>query len=30
MLDEIRFRPATRTDGTPVRDTTSIVAEAKL
>ena len=30
MLQEIRFRPATRSDGTPVRDTTSIVAEAKL
>lgn len=30
MLQEIRFRPATRADGTPVRDTTSIVAEAKL
>jgi protein TonB len=30
MLEEIRFRPAVRADGTPVRDTTSIVAEAKL
>ena len=30
MLQEIRFRPATRADGTPVRDTTTIVAEAKL
>ncbi len=30
MLQEIRFRPATRSDGTPVRDTTTIVAEAKL
>lgn len=30
MLDEIRFRPAVRADGTPVRDTTSITAEAKL
>ena len=30
MLAEIRFRPATKPDGTPVRDTTSIVAEARL
>ena len=30
MLAEIRFRPAVRADGTPVRDTTSIVAEARL
>ncbi len=30
MLEEIRFRPAVRADGTPVRDTTSIIAEARL
>lgn len=30
MLEEIRFRPAVRADGTPVRDTTSITAEARL
>lgn len=28
MLAEVRFRPATRADGTPVRDTTWITAEA--
>jgi hypothetical protein len=28
MLAEVRFRPAVRQDGTPVRDTVSIVAEA--
>jgi protein TonB len=28
MLGEIRFRPATRADGTPVRDTTLWIAEA--
>ena len=28
MLAEVRFRPAVRPDGTPVRDTVSIVAEA--
>ncbi len=28
MLLEFRFRPAVRADGTPVRDTTSIIAEA--
>jgi protein TonB len=28
MLAEVRFRPATRADGTPVRDTTYITAEA--
>ena len=28
MLAEVRFRPATRLDGTPVRDTVSITAEA--
>ena len=30
MLQEIRFRPATRQDGTPVRDTATVIAEAKL
>lgn len=30
MLEEIRFRPAVRADGTPVRDTASVVAEARL
>lgn len=30
MLDEVRFRPAVRADGTPVKDTTSIVASAPL
>jgi protein TonB len=30
MLDEIRFRPAVRADGTPVRDTAQVVAEARL
>lgn len=30
MLAEIRFRPAVRADGTPVLDTTSITAEARL
>jgi protein TonB len=28
MLAEVRFRPAVRQDGTPVRDTVSLVAEA--
>jgi hypothetical protein len=28
MLSEVRFRPATRADGTPVRDTATITAEA--
>jgi hypothetical protein len=28
MLAEVRFRPATRADGTPVRDTAVITAEA--
>jgi hypothetical protein len=28
MLAEVRFRPATRADGTPVRDTTGIILEA--
>ena len=28
MLSEVRFRPATRADGTPVRDTAFITAEA--
>lgn len=28
MLNEVRFRPATRADGTPVRDTAYITAEA--
>ncbi len=28
MLSEVRFRPAVRADGTPIRDTVSIVAEA--
>lgn len=28
MLAEVRFRPATRADGTPVRDTATITAEA--
>jgi protein TonB len=28
MLSEVRFRPAVRSDGTPVRDTVSLVAEA--
>jgi hypothetical protein len=28
MLSEIRFRPAVRRDGTPVRDTALIAAEA--
>ena len=28
MLAEVRFRPAVRPDGTPVRDTVSITAEA--
>ncbi|MCC7195623.1 MAG: hypothetical protein IT356_08725 [Gemmatimonadaceae bacterium] len=28
MLDEVRFRPAVRADGTPVKDTTSITASA--
>lgn len=28
MLGEVRFRPATRSDGTPVRDTATITAEA--
>ena len=30
MLAEMRFRPAVRTDGTPVRDTVSVTAEAPL
>jgi len=30
MLEEIRFRPAVRADGTPVRDTTTVTAEARL
>jgi mevalonate pyrophosphate decarboxylase len=30
MLDEVRFRPAVRADGTPVKDTTSITASAPL
>lgn len=30
MLAEVRFRPAVRGDGTPVKDTTSIVASAPL
>lgn len=29
MLEEFRFRPAVRADGTPVRDTTTITAEAR-
>lgn len=29
MLAEIRFRPAVRADGTPVKDTTSVTAEAR-
>lgn len=28
MLEEIRFRPATRRDGTPMRDTAVVIAEA--
>ena len=28
MLAEVRFRPAVRPDGTPVRDTVQITAEA--
>jgi len=28
MLAEVRFKPAVRPDGTPVRDTVSITAEA--
>jgi protein TonB len=28
MLQEVRFRPAVRADGTPVKDTTSIIASA--
>jgi hypothetical protein len=28
MLSEVRFRPAVKQDGTPVRDTVSITAEA--
>lgn len=30
MLEEVRFRPAVRADGTPVKDTTSITASAPL
>lgn len=30
MLGEMRFRPAVRADGTPVRDTVSVTAEAPL
>lgn len=30
MLAEIRFRPAVRADGTPVRDTVPVIAEAPL
>ena len=30
MLGEMRFRPAVRSDGTPVRDTVSVTAEAPL
>jgi protein TonB len=30
MLEEIRFRPAVRADGTPVRDTAQVIAEARL
>lgn len=30
MLQEVRFRPAVRADGTPVKDTTSITASAPL
>lgn len=30
MLAEIRFRPAVTADGTPVRDTTTITATARL
>jgi hypothetical protein len=28
MLNEVKFRPAVKWDGTPVRDTTWITAEA--
>lgn len=30
MLEEIRFRPAVRADGTAVRDTAQVIAEARL